>query len=284
MSFNTLAKSLDIVDLLTRMTGDLNVTEISEQLNMPKSTAYKYLAVLRERGFLEYDSVAKTHSLGFRLLELASLVQSQSRLDKIALPHMKRLYQETKETVILAVLKHHKAYCLERIEGEGGIVFNMRRGSRLPLYGAAVKVLLAFSGEDIDLLYRNENVNSDTSRTMTDLHALKAQLQDIRKAGYAFADQELHVGIRAVAAPVFDDRDHLAGALDIVGPVHRLTDEKIEDFKEKVIHYAKLISDELKPAAADQHRGNGPGPKAAQGAAKGRFGERSRNKQVGNLS
>jgi DNA-binding IclR family transcriptional regulator len=246
MSFNTLGKSLDIIDLLARMKGDLNVVQISQELAMPKSTAYKYLAILKNRGFLEYDGTAKTYSLGFKFLELASMIQSRFHLDKVALPHMKRLSLEINETVILAILKFHQAYCLDRIEGGGGIVFNVLRGSRLPLHcSAAAKVLLAFSDEDIDLLFRKETFKSYTPHTVTDLDLLKKQLQHIREAGYTYADQEMDIGARALAAPIFDDQHNLIGALDVVGPMQRLTEEKIAGLKERVIHYANMIGEEF---------------------------------------
>jgi IclR family KDG regulon transcriptional repressor len=246
MSFNTFGKSLDIIDLLARMKGDLNVVQISKELNMPKSTAYKYLAILKDRGFLEYDGTAKTYSLGFKFLELSSIIQSLSRLDKVASPHMKRLSLEINETVILAILKSHKAYCLDRIEGGGGIVFNVLRGSRLPLHcSAAAKVLLAFSDEDIDLIFRNESMKRYTPYTVTDLGLLKDQLQHIREAGYIYANQEMDIGARALAAPIFDNQHNLIGALDVVGPMQRLTDEKITGLMERVIHYANMIGEEF---------------------------------------
>jgi DNA-binding IclR family transcriptional regulator len=246
MSFNTLAKSLDIIDLLMKTKVNMNVTEISKELKMPKSTTYKYLAILRDKGFLEFDNTAGTYMLGFKFLEFASVVQSQSQLDKIAFPHMKKLYLEVKETIILSVLKFGKAYCLERIEGEGGIVFSMQRGSHLPLHcGASAKVLLAFSDEDVDTLLGEEKLKKYTPYTITDPEVLKKHLQEIKKAGYAFSDQEVDIGARAISAPIFNKQKKLAGALCIVGPVHRFSEERMKVLKKSVIDYAKTISAEL---------------------------------------
>ncbi|PKN70808.1 MAG: hypothetical protein CVU54_03995 [Deltaproteobacteria bacterium HGW-Deltaproteobacteria-12] len=246
MSFNTLAKSLDIMDLLMKTKVNMNVTEISKELKMPKSTTYKYLAILRDKGFLEFDNTAGTYMLGFKFLEFASVVQSQSQLDKIAYPHMKKMYMEVKETIILSVLKFGKAYCLERIEGEGGIVFSMQRGSHLPLHcGASAKVLLAFSDEDIDYILGEEKLTKYTPYTITDPEVLKKHLREIKKAGYAFSDQEVDIGARAISAPIFNKQEKLAGALCIVGPVHRFSEERTKVLKKRVIDYAKTISAEL---------------------------------------
>ncbi len=247
MTFNTLSKSLDIIDLLTRRSAEMNVAEISAELGMPKSTTYKYLAILKDRGFLEYDCVTKNYSLGYRFLELGSIVQSRSSLDKIALPFMKRLNLKTNETVILCILKFQKIYCLERIEVEGGLVFHMRRGSRLPLHcGAASKVLLAYSDESLEHLLEEGELKRYTPHTITDLQTLKEELKKIKKAGYAYADQEIDIGARAIAAPIFDAHDKVIGALDIVGPLQRMTDETIAKLIGEVVSYAKMISDEFK--------------------------------------
>jgi DNA-binding IclR family transcriptional regulator len=247
MSFNTLAKSLDIIDLLMKTKVNMNVNEISQELKMPKSTTYKYLAILRDKGFLEYDNTASTYTLGFKFLELASVVQAQSRFDKIAYPHMKRLYLEAKETIILSVLKFGKSYCLERIEGEGGIVFSMQRGSYLPLHcGASAKVLLAFSDENIDQLLGEEKLKKYTPYTITDPEVLKKHLREIKKAGYAFSDQEVDIGARAISAPIFDRQNKLAGGLCIIGPVHRMSEERMKSLKKTLIDCTNAISAELK--------------------------------------
>ena len=246
MPFNTLAKSFDIIDLLLKSKVDLSVIEISKELKMPKSTTYKYLAVLRDKGFLEYDSVAGTYLLGFKFLELASVVQAQSRLDKIAYPYMKKLFLETRETIILSVLKFDQAYCLERIEGEGGIVFSMQRGSHLPLHcGASAKVLLAFSDEDIDSLLNAGPLKKYTKYTNIDPIIIKKQLEEIRKLGYAYTDQEVDIGARAIAAPIINRQRKLAGGLCIVGPIQRMSDDRLKTLKKLVMNYAKAISEEV---------------------------------------
>lgn len=246
MSFNTLSKALDIIELLMKTSVPMNIADISEELKMPRSTLYKYMAVLREKGFLEYDNTSGSYNLGLKFLELASVVEEQSALDKIAFPHMKKLYLKERETIILSVLRFGKAYCLERIEGEGGIVFSMQPGSHLPLHcGASAKVLLAFCDENIDQLLGNEELKKYTPYTITDREAIKKQLQEIRRAGYVYTDQEVDIGARAISAPIFNRQRKLAGGLCVAGPLHRISEERIDPLKKKIITCAQAISAEL---------------------------------------
>ena len=104
MKFSALTKAIEILDLLLTERDMLSVLDISKSLQMPRSSAYKYLAVLRDYGFVHYDKQARVYKLGLKFLEYTSLVQSQIRVDKIALPYMRKLSREVKETVTLAVL------------------------------------------------------------------------------------------------------------------------------------------------------------------------------------
>ena len=98
MQFTSLHKAIDIIQLLLDRQEFLDFNEISKTLDMPRSSAYKYLAVLRERGFLDYEPNTKRYSLGLKFMELGNLVKSQIRIDQVALPYMKKLAQAMKET------------------------------------------------------------------------------------------------------------------------------------------------------------------------------------------
>jgi DNA-binding IclR family transcriptional regulator len=247
MKFSALTKAIDILNLLLTERDMLTVLDISKSLEMPRSSAYKYLAVLREYGFVDYDKQSRVYKLGFKFLEYASLVQSQIRVDKFALPYMRKLAREVKETVILSVLLNNVAYCLERVEHESGIVFSMQRGTHLTLHsGASAKVLLAFSPDDeIDDFLKNTKLVAYTENTITDPSELKKDLQEIRKKGYAYSDQEVDVGARAVAAPIINSDLHLVAGLCVAGPIHRMKDEKLKNVRKMVVNSAEKISEGL---------------------------------------
>ena len=247
MSFNTLIKGIDILNLFLRKRASLAAGDISKALKLPKSTTYKYLAVLMEKGLLDRDSATGEYRLGFRLFEYGSLVQAQNPLHKIALPYMRRLSDEVGETVILSVLRNRVAYCLERVESEKGIIFSMQRGAYLPLHsGASAKILLAFlPDEEIDLFLKQVKLARYTKYTITEPRKLKANLREIRELGYAFSDQEVDIGARAISAPIFNYAHQVIGGLSVAGPIQRLDKRKIEKLKSVVVQYARNISREL---------------------------------------
>lgn len=252
MSFNTFTKAVEILDLFLAKKTTLGANEISDSLGIARSTTYKYLSILKEHRFLDYDAEANKFSLGFKFFEFGALVQSQITIDKIALPVMTKLYEEVQETVILSALVNNKAYCLERVGNESGIVFVMQRGSHLPLHcGASSLVLLAFSDEaDIERILKTTELKKYTANTITDPDRLRNRLAAIRQAGFACSDQEVDIGGRAISAPIFNHLGKIYAGLGVVGPIQRMTDEKIEKIKTLVISYAQEITNKYQSSDA----------------------------------
>ena len=225
----------------------LDVAEISSSLKMPRSSVYKYIAALREHGFVDYDNQAGAYKLGIKFLHYASLVQSQIRLDELALPYMRKLSNEVKETVILSVLINRVAYCVERVEYESGLVFSMQRGAHLPPYsGASAKVLLAsLPDHEINEILKETPITPFTKNTITDVRKLRENLMEIKRTGYAYSDQEVDIGARAVAVPILHNELRLVAGLCVAGPVQRMDKPKIEKTKSLLLQYSKYISDAL---------------------------------------
>jgi DNA-binding IclR family transcriptional regulator len=247
MQFTSLHKALDIIQLLLDHKEIMDFREISESLNMPRSSAYKYLAVLRDRGFLDFEPNTKRYRLGLKFMELGSLVKSQIRIDQIALPYMKELAEVMKETVILSYLSSGVAYCLERVGPESGLVFSMQRGAHLPLYsGASAKVLLAqLPDSEIDDILKRVTLTSFTPNTITDPEKLRQNIREIKTQGFAYSDQETDWGARAIAAPVVNSKLGIIASLCVVGPAQRMSGKKLEKAKKLVIESARKVSGKL---------------------------------------
>jgi len=247
MKFNTLTKAIKILDLFLSKKTNLTENDISSFMKMPRSTTYKYLSILRQYELLDYDSKSGEYRLGSKFFEFSEAFYSQSKIDKIALPFMKRLYNGVQETVILGVLSNNKGYCLEAVGKEDGLGFIVRRGSELPLHcGASGQLLLAFAGdEDIELFLETAKLKKYTNKTIADPEKLRKKLSAIKKAGYAYSEGELHAGGQAFAAPVFDHEGKVCASLSVAGPVQRMMNDKLEKIKNLVIKYANEITGQL---------------------------------------
>ena len=148
--FKSLLRAIDMLDLLEENAA-LSVAEISNLLGLPRSTTYKYLAVMRECRFLDYDQSLEKHKLGMKLFELGTAVQNRIAIDRIAHPYMEELSNQLGETVGLTVLDRNDALYVEKVEPESSstMVILLRKGIRFPLHaGAASKILLAHQQDE----------------------------------------------------------------------------------------------------------------------------------------
>jgi IclR family transcriptional regulator, KDG regulon repressor len=243
--FKSLLRAIDILDLLEENAA-LSVTEISDILAFPRSTTYKYLAVMRESRMVDYDRILEKYKLGMKLFEFGTAVQNRIAIDRIAHPYMEELSNHLGETVGLTVLDGNHALYVEKVEpgSSSTMVLLLRKGIRFPLHaGAASKILLAHQqDEKIESFLRTQRLAKYTEKTIIDPDKLRKELKAIRKAGYAFSEEEIDLGVRAMAAPVFDHEGKIAAGLVVFGPIQRIDDPRKENILKSMLECSKKIS------------------------------------------
>jgi DNA-binding IclR family transcriptional regulator len=244
-TFSTAEKLIDVLLLFQNHCTDLSVDEISNLLGLPRSTAYRYIRILRERGFLEKSS-ADGYNLGPRLLQLGRIARRNFKISNVALPVMEEIAHVCKETVLLTQLFGDSAVCIERIEGPGSFRVSFEVGQVHALHaGASSKILLAFINEDEWERRLRFPLERFTDHTITDFHILKKQLQMIRQMGYCTSESEVEVGIRSIAVPIFNVHGNVDSALSIVGPFFRIDDAAISRYLELLKSGADKIHQQL---------------------------------------
>ena len=239
----SLQKAFKILSAFSKAEPELGAEEISKFIRVPKSSVYRYLNTLVHESILEYDFSSKKYRLGFRILELASLVYDRLELRKIAAPFIKEFSEKTQETVYLTVLNRDRAVCIEKIESNFALRLSVNRGESFPLHSCATsRILMAHLPEEQQESIISGGLDKYTQNTMTDPAELREELAKIKKQGFAYSDQELDEGARAVSAPIFDCFGRVIAGLSIAGPVYRFTDEKREEYEHLVKQYAKQVS------------------------------------------
>ncbi len=165
----------------------------------------------------------------------------------IALPVMVRLQEQTRETISLYILEGSERVCVERLESPETVRIVARVGRRIPLYaGSAGKVFLAFMPENRrEMILRDIELIPMTEQTITDMDALRDNLDQIREKGYAVSRGEWIIDASGTAAPIFDQRGLITAAISISGPGQRFTDEKIKEIADLLVKETAQISFEL---------------------------------------
>jgi len=194
-------------------------------------------------GYIRQDASTKNYFLGLKLLELGNLVTHQLDIVKIAKPLLKNLAERSGETIHMATLEKNEIVYIDKLETEqnsGGLKMASRVGSRNPAYSCAVgKMLLAyFSGEVLKRLIQETKLIKRTNNTITEPGQLMEHLKIVKNQGYAIDDEENELGIRCIAAPIFDAKGNPVSAVSISGPAFRVTKRSIQDTVKKEVKSA----------------------------------------------
>jgi len=238
----SLARGLTILEKLAQEESSLSITELAVMLGVNKSTASRLAKTLLQHGFVEKAADERSYCLGPMLVSLSRKVITRLPLREAAKPYLQMLVAESGECAHLAVHLRGKALYIDQAESPSSLRVNVEVGQLAPLHCTALgKVLLAFS--DLPLPIPLEPY---TPRTIIDPVVLAAELGRVRQQGFAVDDQEFDSNVRCIAAPVFDYRSKLVGAMGISGPAARLSKERISDLAPRVVDIARQLSDRLK--------------------------------------
>jgi len=243
----SIKRAVQILNSFTLKKNELGVTELSERLNLHKSTVHRILVTLEDEGFVVKDQVSQKYRLGIKLFELGHIVKEQMEIRNYALPIMKELAQKTEESIDLNILSDGKRVSIEKIESPHDVRRIIQLGKSLPLHcGGSGKALLAFlPDEEVDKIIRKEKFIPFGPNTITDPTKLKEHLKEIRKNGYAISFEERILGSASVAAPILDYKGKVVASLSVSGPTTRFAKKKVPILISLVKEAAQKISASL---------------------------------------
>jgi DNA-binding IclR family transcriptional regulator len=239
-----------ITDYLISVGEPKRLTEISKELRISNSTAYRILSSLKRTEWVMQNRITKTYSVGNGLLELAISLVTQLDLRKISLPYLETLNRETRETALLSMRVDLERMDIEQMQGDHEVRQIVELGKRLPLWlGAVGKGMLAYMEErEIKAVIdnsRHSRVRFLASGQRININKLRKELAEIRKQGFSVTCGERVPGTTGVAAPIFS-RDHLVvGAISVGGPVPRFSMDVAVRCSRLVSEAAKEISLQL---------------------------------------
>jgi DNA-binding IclR family transcriptional regulator len=234
-------RALTILEILARR-RDAGVTDIGKELGVHKSTAFRLLAVLESRGFVEQSEDRGTYRLGFGVVRLAGTITAQLDLTRQSRPACEQLAADLGETVNVAILDDDRAVNITQVRGAASIASYNWVGQQTPLHATSSgKVLLAYAPANVRTSVLAAPLERFTPSTITDAAALKESLDEIRVTGWASTEEEYEVGLNAVAAPVRGADGAVIAALSVSGPAYRLTADSFPEVAERVIAAANEV-------------------------------------------
>ncbi len=239
-------RALSILEVFSLKEKELGVTEISKRTALNKSTCFGLIHTLQNKGYLEQNPDNGKYRLGIKVFELGQIFELGLELRTIAKPYLEELVKETKETVHLVIRNKIEAAYIEKVEGPSAVNIISQVGNRVNLYCTGVgKSLLAYFPEDDVSEVLDKELIPFTKNTIIDKGKLRQHLKEIREKGFSIDDEEIEIGLRCIAAPIFNHREEVIAAISISGPTMRITDERIAEIAELVKKAAGNISNKL---------------------------------------
>ena len=235
-------RAVTVLEFLGRR-GWARVTEVANELDIHKSTAYRLLTTLRDRGMVEQSAVTEKYRLGFGLVLLASAVTADLDIVRCARPVCERLSEGTQETVTVAVLEGDDAVVIHQSISRSSALNADWDGMHTPLHAtAAGKIFLAHMPGDQRRRILKGSLERFTENTVVDPSILEGQLRESQAQGYAYTAEELELGLNALGAPIWDANGSVVAAMAVSGPAFRLPEESMREVAEMVRGAAAEIS------------------------------------------
>ena len=242
-SVQVIERMFSLIDVLAEGEELMSLKEISEKTGLHPSTAHRILNDLATGRFVDRPE-SGTYRLGMRLLELGNVVKARLSVRDAALVPMRELHKLTQQPVNLSMRQGDEIIYVERSYSErSGMQVVRAIGGRAPLHLTSTgKLFLAADDPARVRAYATRTgLMGNTRNSLTQISLLERDLSKVRQCGFARDNEELELGVRCVAAGIFNDQKKLVAGLSISAPADRLNEEWLPKLK----HTADEISTAL---------------------------------------
>jgi IclR family acetate operon transcriptional repressor len=225
----SLTRALTMLRHLAESGDGMSLTELSEAASLPPSTTHRLLTTLESERFVRPDPQGGLWRIGVAAFFVGTaFARSRDKLT-LARPYLRRLMETSGETANLFVESDGEAICIGQIESRHAMRAITGVGGRVLLHSSgAGKVLLAnMETARWQRILATMALPRETPRTITDRGRLEAALRETCNLGYAIDDEEHALGLRCVAAPLFDELSRTVAAVSVSGPSARIPVERL---------------------------------------------------------
>lgn len=210
-----LAKGLKVIEAFSAERPRLSIAEAADIAGLDRATTRRCLLTLSELGYAAYDG--KFFTVTPRILRLGTGCLATMPLPRIVQPTLDRLSEEIGQSTSVSILDEWEIVYVARAAQSRVMSIALMPGSRLPAYCTSMgRVLLAAQTDEkaAQLLEASPRI-ARTERTVTEIAALMAALDEVRQHGFATINQEVETGLRSIAVPLHTSRGKMIAALNV---------------------------------------------------------------------
>ncbi len=239
-----LSRALSILNALAVNEDGLTLTAIARHLDLAPSTAHRLLTTMQQEQYVRFDRDRGLWQVGVQAFVIGNTFLRSRHIVSMSRPYMSQLMEKSGETVNLAVADRREVIYLDQVECREMMRALAKPGARVPMHCSAVgKVLLAeMTDEEIAKYVKHPGLFRLTENTILSPEGLRSEIETIRARGYAIDDEEHAVGLRCVAAAVFDEAGRPLAAISLSGPKVRIRDNRLPILGEMISATAREIT------------------------------------------
>lgn len=243
----SLTRALTLLERLSESPKGLQLTDLSYQLGMPAATVHRLLTTFEELNFVEQDSEQGLWFVGLKTFTVGNAFLNRRNYVAIARPHMHSLVEQCGETVNLGVIDDGEVVFISQVESQEVMRMIVKLGSRSPIHASGVgKAMLAnMPQQRVSKILERCGLARYTDHSIDNPALLRDELEQIRQQGYALDDEEHAVGLRCVAAAIFDENGQALAAISLSGPKARMVDDRLGELGQAIKQTADEITQAL---------------------------------------
>jgi IclR family acetate operon transcriptional repressor len=240
----SLSRALGLMNAIAASDQGLTLSEAAKATRLAVSTAHRLLTTLQQDRFVRFDAERGTWMIGVQAFCVGNGFIRSRELTTIARPLMRQLMEKSGETVNLAVEDRGEAVYVAQIESRKLMRAIARPGGRAAMHSSGVgKALLsAMPASEVEAVIAAHGMTKETEKTIDTPARLNAELGLIRRRGYAVDDEENAIGLRCIAAVIYDEHAQPAAAISLSGPKARIDDPTVLTLGDAVLDVARRIT------------------------------------------
>ena len=240
-------RALSIIETLAEDDEGYRLSDLAVRTGLSTSTVHRLLATLESRRFVQFDRTESKWHVGARSFTVGATFARRRNFTAQAVPYLRKLRDLTRETANFAVVDDEFIVVLTRMESREIMRSLTKVGGRVAMVASGVgkAVLATYSDEDVSAIIRHHGMPRLTEKSIVRPGELFKELAKVRRQGYAIDEEEASMGLRCIAAVVYNDCGEPLAAISVSGLTSRLTDDRLGTLGETVREVAAELTTAL---------------------------------------